>query len=302
MTDLFKKLFFHNNYFTIALRRRSTRSILKDFMFLPDYIMSATAERWVADPILVDDQNGKTWLFFEAVENNHGHIEVAEVLPDASLGDPVVLLKDACHYSYPFVFHWEGSWYMIPESSAAGEVRLYQAAEFPYRWNQKMILLRQKAVDTTVFEKDGQLFLLTFLIDGFSERVTPQAYLFSMKEDGASLTPIKWNTYDELRVRGAGPVFFEDELLYRPVQLNQLQQYGNGVSFCCISVNKSDYHETTIGTLHFLKKKRGKQFFDGAHTYCRYNQYEAIDLRCRDFDFWKIPRRALSGISSSRKN
>ena len=290
MKKIFKKLFLTNSYFTIALRRRRSQSIITDPDFSLDYVIASTADHWIADPMIVEEK-GRTWLFYEAVENNHGHIEVVEVFPNNTLGEPVTLLKDECHYSYPFVFRWNGTWYMIPESSSSREVRLYQADLFPFTWHKKEILLHERAVDTTVFEKDGKLFLLTFLLDDGTEHVFPRAYAFYLHDEKTELIPIPWESYDTLMVRGAGPIFMENNQLYRPVQMNQEQEYGNGVAFFCLTANDFNYSEKIDGTLRPPTGRYRAMYFDGAHTYCRSSHYEAIDLRCRDFDLWKTPRR-----------
>lgn len=291
MNTVFQKLFLTHSYFTIALRPRLTQNVITDKVFQPKYVRPATVSHWAADPMLAEEK-GRTWLFYEAVENDHGHIEVAEVLSDCSLGEPNIILKDDYHYSYPFVFQWEKDWYMIPESSAAGEVRLYQAEEFPFRWTQREVLLRERAVDTTVFEQKGQLYLLTFLTDGASERVTPRAYALCIRETGSKLSPIAWEGYDSLHVRGAGPVFEEEGKFYRPAQVSREQQYGDAVALYRVTLDGSEYREEPISTLRTPMGRCSGAFVDGAHTYCRSSRFEVVDLRCRDFDLWK-PLRHL---------
>lgn len=292
--DLFAKLFVSGRYFTIGIRLRQDGSILEDQNFAPRFIVPATREQWLADPILVD-ADGKTWLFYEAVLDDHGHIAVAEVLNDCTLGKPMVVLKDDCHYSYPFVFRHENEWYMIPESSASSEVRLYRAAAFPEKWELCTVLLRERTVDTTVFEREGQLYLLTYLPDTSTERVTPRAYMLNLREGEASLTALSWEKYDELRVRGAGPVFSEGRAQYRPAQISREQRYGDGLVFYRIS-DPAGYVEAPLcemGPEHL--KLRGCHA-DGLHTYCRSERFEAIDIRCGTVDYLKPIRKLLGKL------
>jgi len=79
--DLFAKLFVTDHYFTIAIRKRPTESIVENPVFAPEFVVPASRQHWCADPVLVDDGE-KTWLFYEAVLGDHGHIEVAQVLED----------------------------------------------------------------------------------------------------------------------------------------------------------------------------------------------------------------------------
>lgn len=292
MNTLIRKLFLRHSYFTIAIRRRTSGSILEDPVFRPDHVLPAEVGEWSADPILAES-DGRTWLFYEAVEKNRGRIEVAEVLPDCSLGSPTVLLRGDSHYSYPFVFQWKGIWYMIPESSEAGELRLYRADAFPMKWSLQEVLLRERAVDTTVYERGGSLFLLTFLSDGSSERVTPMAYTLDLQQSPAALRPLEWAQFDSLKVRGAGPVFSENGALYRPVQISRADRYGDAIAVYRLEDSLTAHAETPVRTLKTPSGKQGGVYVDGAHTYCRSSQFEAVDLRCGDFDFWKLPRKLL---------
>lgn len=64
---LFERLFWTPNYFTIAIRKRDAQEapIWERKHFQPDYVMPATRDHWVADPMLAED-NGKTYIFYEA--------------------------------------------------------------------------------------------------------------------------------------------------------------------------------------------------------------------------------------------
>lgn len=289
MGAVWRKLFYSTYFFTIALRRRTGENIVSSPAFRAEHVMKACVKNWQADPILVDDGE-KTYLFYEAVTDDKGRIEVAQVNPDCTLGEPRVLLSGDCHYSYPFVFRHGGNWYMIPESSADGEVCLYEALDFPFRWEKKQILLRQRSVDTTVFEKDGRMYLLTFLICPGSEAVVPQAYCMDWVEETVSLTRMEWENGDGLKTRGAGPVFTLGGKHYRPAQKNQADSYGNGVIFYEIGDLSDGYRETLVEELEPERITAPGIWLNGLHTYAGSERFEAIDIRCRAFDFWKIPR------------
>ena len=286
--EVWKKLFFSPYFFTIAIRKKQEQNLLENPSFYADFIMSATKHRWYADPILVE-KDGKTFLFYEAVNNDHGRIEVAEILKDGTLGRPFVILEDDCHYSYPFVFRRDDCWYMIPESSASSQVRLYRAVDFPYKWEMVTVLLCQKSVDTTVFEKDGQLYLHTYLLSAGSERVTPQAYKLALGEKN-EVTLIEWVNYEELKCRGAGPVFRVGDKTIRPAQSSEEDRYGNSVLLYEIQNCDQCYTEILVGELTPERVTAKNIWFDGLHTYAVSENYEAIDIRCRAFDLFKTPR------------
>ena len=292
LKTLYRKAFLSKYFFTIAICQKGN-GIRLDRQFIPQFILPATQNIWAADPILVDYE-GNTWLFYEAVEYDRGHIEVAEVREDCTLGEPTVILKDDTHYSYPFVFRRENEWYMIPESSEAKEVRLYRAVRFPEKWEPVTVLLRERAVDTTVFEQEGRYYLLTYLTDGLSERVVPKAYELFFEGTGAYLKEIPWNDYDELRVRGAGPVLREGDSLLRPAQVSQEQRYGDAVAFYRVHLSE-EYRESLEFEISSDDLKITGIYTDGLHTYSASERFEAIDLRCREFDLIK-PAKWLIGV------
>ena len=294
--NLFGKLFVIDRYFTIALRKKKAGILSGRNKFIPDFIVPANRGKWVADPMLID-ANGKTYLFYEAVLEDKGHIEVTEVRGDCTVGEPQIILQDECHYSYPFVFYYRGEWYMIPESSAAGEVRLYKSVHFPEKWTMQSVLLYEKAVDTTIFEQTGHLYLTTFFLTEKSERVIPHAYELELSDDNACLREIKWESYDELRVRGAGPFIITDHELIRPAQISQEQRYGDGVVFYRASIGEQ-YNEKSICEIKAIDLKVRGYYVDGLHTYSSSEKFEAIDIRCGVVNvlkpIFKLFRKTLS--------
>lgn len=291
---MYEKLFLSGYFFTIAIRKRSDASVLDCETFHAEYIMPAKRKRWAADPMLID-HGEKTYLFYESVVGERGRIEVARVREDCSLGEPTVLLEDTCHYSYPFVFQRNEKWYMIPETSASEEVRLYEAVDFPLKWEQKCVLLRQRSVDTTVFCRDGKWYLQTFCLCPGSERVLPQIYAVDWEAEQPGLTQIPWDAFDPLLCRGAGPWFTQGDAYIRPAQESEDQRYGNAVRFYKAEMLEPFYRETCVGRLA-ANQISAKVWLDGLHTYTASRRFEAIDIRIRKFDMTKIPRVILGKL------
>ena len=289
LNTIYHKAFMSPYFFTIAIRRNGERTCFEDQSFVPDYVIPANHRNWCADPILAED-HGKNYLFYEAVSNNLGRIEVVEVFDDCSVSKPTVILESDCHhYSYPFVFRMNDVWYMIPESSSSGEVCLYEAAVFPFRWEKKTVLLLDQLVDTTVFQQEGEWYLLSFRPREGSEAVDGVAYRISFGEQ-IRLSPVAWENQNSLEIRGAGPFIHYNGKLIRPAQLNKEDQYGNGLLFYEASVSDGCYREAKCGIFSANRMKALGYEIDGAHTYCRSSKFEVIDIRCRSFDLTKIPR------------
>lgn len=289
ISSIWRKLFYSPYFFTIAIRKKASDNILSSPNFSADFVFPATYKDWCADPILVD-YDDKTYLFYEAVKGAKGRLEVVQVYDDCTLSTPTVILEDTCHHSYPFVFCYRQAWYMIPESSGNEEVCIYKATAFPEKWEPVTVLLKQNSVDTTVFENDGSLFLLTYLLHPESEQVHPQAYQLDWNSDTINLCPIDWKDYDSLSCRGAGQIFAADGRLIRPAQLNSDNLYGNAVLFYHINTSQPTYSETLVGKLMPHQVHAPGVWMDGLHTYSVSQKFEAIDIRCREFELCKIFR------------
>ena len=299
LSSLWRKLFYSPYFFTIALRKKASDNIIAVPQFDADFIFPATYKDWCADPILIDFEE-KTYLFYEAVKGIKGQIEVVQVFDDGTVSTPTVILEDNCHHSYPFVFHHQQQWYMIPESSESEEVCLYKATAFPEKWEPVKVLMKQKSVDTTVFEYNGSIYLLTYLLCPGSERVQPQAYRLEWDEDALDLLPIAWDHYDALACRGAGQTFLADGALIRPAQLNYSNQYGNAVLYYQISTTQNAYSEVQVGKLMPEQVNVPGIWMDGLHTYAISNKFEAIDIRCREFEAGKILRVLRSRFAPTK--
>lgn len=292
---IFERLFWSPNYFTIAIRKKQGAElpIWERKKYVPDYVMPVTRNHWVADPMLVED-NGHTYMFYEAVLNGKGRIEVVAINDDGTTSKPMVALEREYHLSYPFVFQYNDEWYMIPESCAVHKVQLLKATYFPTEWEYMTTLLDEYAVDTTIQEINGKLLMLTFLPQIGSENVIPKAFWID-RSNGIRLNEIPWPKYDMLLVRGAGKMIKGTNGYIRPAQINQTLSYGDGVLFAMCHCTDTAYEETEIGRIsaenicvHGLKA-------DGLHTYAATERFEAIDIRCQLRDPWKVLRRLTRG-------
>ena len=151
------------------------------------------------------------------------------------------------------------------------------------------MLLLDQLVDTTVFQQEGEWYLLSFRPREGSEAVDGVAYRISFGEQ-IRLSPVAWENQNSLEIRGAGPFIHYNGKLIRPAQLNKEDQYGNGLLFYEASVSDGCYREAKCGIFSANRMKALGYEIDGAHTYCRSSKFEVIDIRCRSFDLTKIPR------------
>ena len=107
---------------------------------------------FVADPFMV--WTGGLWhMFFEVKNLQSGKGDVGwATSPDGLRWEyRRIVLAEPFHLSYPYVFEWEGGFYMVPETLKAGAVRLYRADPFPERWVHVQDLLPVPAADPSPF-------------------------------------------------------------------------------------------------------------------------------------------------------
>ena len=280
------KLFYTDMRFAICLRRAvgDTERFKAGYTF---------CDGVVADPMLAED-GGKTYLFYEAFDDSEkAHIAYAQVNEDCTVSNAGCALKIAGHHlSYPFVFKYGGEWYMIPESNDSGCVMLYRATDFPREWKFEKEILQGRFVDTTVFEMEGEWFLLTFLFNGKNEIVEPHAYRFD--PDNMQVTDrLEWQNPDGLRSRGAGPIFRRHGKYYRPVQINREHSYADGLAFCEISVTGNTYREHENSKMTIDNVKTSIPTATGLHTYSYSDKYETIDIKYSKVDILKPIKKLL---------
>ena len=104
------------------------------------------AASFVADPFLFKEADGQWFLFFEVLNSatNLGNIAVAKSSDGLRWTYDKLVLVEPWHLSYPQVFKYNGSYYMIPETYQKNEIRIYQATNFPYNWQYKATLVSGK--------------------------------------------------------------------------------------------------------------------------------------------------------------
>jgi hypothetical protein len=113
--------------------------------------------KFVADPFLIKE--GKTWnLFFEVYngDTEQGDLAVATSNNTWTWHYEKVILDEAFHLSYPYVFKSDGDYYLIPESFENNSIRLYKANQFPTQWSYVKTLVegRDYVDNSIVYYKD----------------------------------------------------------------------------------------------------------------------------------------------------
>lgn len=293
MNKIVKKIFWRTTQFTISIRRKKNDkdSLFNERKFVSEIEFPFSKDYWTADPMLIE-QNNKTFIFYEACHNGKGVIEVRELFLNGTISNPTIVLEKDYHLSYPFVFNENSDWYMIPESCSDNSIQLYKAINFPYVWKMDRIILKEHAVDTTLFKLEDGYILTTFIMSNKDETVKQKVY--KLKKLNEKPLEIKCAQNSDLRVRGAGKYFIHDNRIYRPSQSNKINSYGDGIIFNEVLLFDNEYRENELFEINSDSILFNKSKIDGLHTYTSTKQWEAIDVRCGYFDVLKPIKKILN--------
>ncbi|HKR13158.1 MAG TPA: hypothetical protein VJT15_13945 [Pyrinomonadaceae bacterium] len=191
-------------------------------------------DRFWADPFAIKDggkDGERYYVFLEELlyETNKGHISVIELDRKGVVKGPTKVLEREYHLSYPFVFEWNGHYYMVPESAANKTIELYRAKTFPYVWQlEKVLMTDVRAKDATLAEIDGKWWMFVSL----SEHSIPdELSLFIADTPLGPWTPHARNPVksDVRGSRPAGALFEWNGDVYRPAQ-DSSGRYGYAIS------------------------------------------------------------------------
>ena len=219
-----------------SVRRRAplwSISVLKDDGLTTDMSMASRIpnpkSRFLADPYVISVK-GETFCFAEDFfpDEKKGKISVLK-LAEQTASSPEVVLDEPFHLSFPFVFQAGEDVFMIPETSAARQIRLYKAHSFPHDWRlHKVIMDNIDAADTVAFEKEGRWYLLTNICSADRSDHQSELHLFSATDlMSDTWAPAERNPiiFDSKKARNAG--FFERAgKFYRVNQVQARAQYG----------------------------------------------------------------------------
>ncbi|KAL4568886.1 hypothetical protein LXL04_024503 [Taraxacum kok-saghyz] len=122
---------------------------------------SGFPSNFVADPFLYV-QGNVLYLFFETKNpiTMQGDIGVAKSVDNGASWEQLgVVLDEEWHLSYPYVFDYNGQIYMMPEGSKKGDLRVYRAVNFPFKWDLEKIILKRPLIDSFVIKYESRYYL-----------------------------------------------------------------------------------------------------------------------------------------------
>ncbi|AEI38272.1 MAG: formyl transferase [Zymomonas mobilis subsp. pomaceae] len=246
--------------------------------WLPD----AGNYRFRADPFGLW-QNDKLYLFCEYFDYRYkkGAIELFIYDKSYRLLDRRIILSEPWHLSYPYLIEAEGEIWMLPEAWHSGQLTLYRAVEFPYRWEAASIINPGCIpIDATPVYYDGLWWLFYSPAWPLKFRKTRLEVAWAKTLSGP------WHPHPHNPIhrglsgsRAGGTPFIMGSKLVLPVQ-DCTQTYGKAIRplyFDCLSRDKV---ETRLGAP--LGEPSGFPYpIDGVHTLSAAGEVTLIDVKHR---------------------
>lgn len=189
-----------------------------------------------ADPFLFV-RGEELFLFFEIQYGfDSGQIAMMKTRDLIHWSEPVIVLQEPFHLSFPFIFEEGRHVYMIPESEENNTIRLYRANDdltsFSYvrtlLFQERVKGLRCNYVDSHLYKKEGLFYLFTSYMKDW--KTTQELYIAENLLDGEfkkhPCSPICIS--HEYGRNGGSIIEYEDNLLR--VSQDCHKDYGENVS------------------------------------------------------------------------
>lgn len=252
-------------------------------------------DRFWADPFLVQHA-GAEYLFFEELvyAQGIGHLSCVRLYADGRYDAPVTVLERPYHLSYPFIFQWQGEYYLLPETAANRCIELYRCVEFPHRWVFVQTLMQDvEAYDATLCEYDGRWWLFVSL--RHHAACSPNEALYLFYADSPLSTDWKAHPQNPVvasatHARPSGAIFAEKGQWYRPSQ-HCAGWYGRGLNINRIKrLDTQCYQEECISQvvpdgafdmqgIHTLGLSETTVVADALHIHRRFGNLERYLMR-----------------------
>jgi len=287
LCDKLAKLFSFRQWILLAHYDHNPDSGLATSMWRYKKLIPPRDRCW-ADPFVIG-REGKYYVFVEELifKKGRGHISVIELGTDCSFQEPIPVIEEPHHLSYPFLLDHENELYMIPESGDSGKVNLYRCTDFPEKWElEKTLMSDVFAVDTTLVEHDGRWWMFVSIRENEGTNCLDELHIYYADNPLSSdwqAHPMNPVSCDVRNARPAGALFKQGDNLYRPAQ-NGSVRYGYGINVNHVEVlSTTDYRETCISSV----KPDWDWTLNATHTLNHHTGYSVSDASKLRFRYFK---------------
>lgn len=243
-------------------------------------VEAAPAGTFHADPLLFrDPASGIACCFVEEMDEASGRAHIAVLREhDGIWRRAGVALAEPFHLSFPFVFRFEGTLYMCPETAAAGEIRLYRCTDFPLGWEFETVLMRGvSATDTVIVPHAGRWWMLTNLDRAQAPDHQSELHVFHAASPLAdNWEPVRGNPV-RVDCRGGrnGGVEIVDGRIWRFGQVQSFDAYGHRLHrYELVRLARDGYQEVLRAAID----PPADSGSSGIHTCSSIDGWVAVDL------------------------
>lgn len=201
----------------------------------------------LAHPFMIVTDAGY-YMFFTAKDGatGKGGIGMAESRNGLDWKYRRAVIQEPFVLSHPYVFKWQGAYYMIPENYTETTVRLYKATEFPDKWEfQREIITGDHFISTTLMRHQDMWWMFAVRSGNETLRLFHAADLNGpwTEHPQSPIVEKDLNT-----ARPGGRPFVLDGKLYRLGQ-DCYPTYGNQVrAFEITEISATTYSEKMVDT------------------------------------------------------
>lgn len=260
-----------------------------------------TREGWYADPItrVID---GRLCIFVEKClwRNSKGEISLICVDSNNYSYTERTIISEPFHLSYPEIFEYNGSRYMIPESSEKAQIRVYKQGEDINEWKLVNTFdTENKLVDTVVSIDNSNNILLLASDQAPDNPFKNRLHFYKMNlSDSPEMSEINIGSrHYDYESRNGGSLIAKDGNIYRVIQDSEDGQYGRNILIKKVDkLDKDGFEEqstSNVVTVRDIKHgiNRWNYKFEGIHTYgIQEDGLEVIDARVLILSFETIIR------------
>lgn len=173
-----------------------------------------------------------------------------------------IVLDEPFHLSFPYLFRFDGSLFMVPESSHNRDIRAYRCIRFPEIWKLETVIMSEvTAVDTMIFEHGGKWWMFTTMVDGPLDRPDRDLHIFYSDHPLGGWKPHRLNPVRTDAEGGRNGGLLRDAgRLFRVAQRHGFARYGQGCSIYAMErLSETEFEETLVQDVspNFLPGVRG---------------------------------------------
>jgi len=219
--------------------------------------------RYPADPFVVSTEKGLR-IFFEHYSYHQGKACLSSIIlqENGTFTAEKQISHHSTHKSFPFVFEYDGTTYVMPEQIETGKVDLYSWDESNETLTFQNTILDRPLADPVLLLHQNTWFLFGSE-SGVHVNNTLSLFYSDNPENKFVNHPLKYITFDPRGARMAGSFFTFNGKLYRPGQDSHIY-YGKRIAvFEVLELTKVTYKEQFV---YYIEPCNNSHLRNGIHT------------------------------------